>query len=266
MSTLKAATWSELTMFWHLCPITDSKQKGDAETFLNPYLVYHVFLYFKGWGGKKREKKKRSISTLRGRGNWFCIASSCSDSWMNCFEYAERGVGGKGKTLGFLYSLTKWSWTGALIRLVWTETWQQTLTVHHQKEKKKNKLKEREKRGEKTRTQSVKGIRDYYPNETDVIRDSEEIAQLCQCRETMWLVRGNQNQLLRDFYFSFEKLSYETLQHVKKQVKTTDSKSPHHCVSISHIATHKAVTVFVIFSLLSWTLAAPILTSHTLSD
>ena len=90
----------------------------------------------------------------------------------------------------------------------------------------------------KTRTQSVKGSRDYYPNETDVIRDSEEIAQLCQCRETTWLVRGNQNQLLRDFYFSAEKLSHETphKQHVRELVKTIDSKSAVPCENISHVA------------------------------
>lgn len=96
-----------------------------------PLFSLPCFFYTLKVGEGRGEKKKRSISTPRGRGNWFCIASSCSDSWMNCFEYAERGVGGKGKTLGFLYSLTKWAWTGALIRLVWTETWQQTLTVHH---------------------------------------------------------------------------------------------------------------------------------------
>lgn len=80
------------------------------------------------------------------------------------------------------------------------------------------------KKGKKTRMQRVKGMRDYYPNETDVIRDSEEIAQLCQCCETTWLVRGNQNQLLRDFYFSSEKLSHEAPQQregaLKKKEKT----------------------------------------------
>lgn len=94
------------------------------------------FIQFKRLGreeGKERGKKRRSISTQRGRGNWFCFASSCSDSWMNCFECAKREVcvcvrgGVQRKTLGFMYSLTKWAWTGALIRLVWTETWQQTL-------------------------------------------------------------------------------------------------------------------------------------------
>lgn len=55
----------------------DSKQKGDAETFLNPYLVYHVFfIQFKGFGrdekgmegeeGEKRKKKKNDQSQLRG--------------------------------------------------------------------------------------------------------------------------------------------------------------------------------------------------------
>lgn len=47
-------------MFWHLCPITDSKQKGDAETFLNPYLVYHVFLYYLKVGGGNKKKKDQS--------------------------------------------------------------------------------------------------------------------------------------------------------------------------------------------------------------
>lgn len=44
----------------------DSKQKGDAETFLNPYLVYHVFTLFKGWGGKRGGGKKEDQSQLRG--------------------------------------------------------------------------------------------------------------------------------------------------------------------------------------------------------
>lgn len=47
----------------------DSKQKGDAETFLNPYLVYHVFSYnLKGWGGRRGKKgeKKDDQSQLRG--------------------------------------------------------------------------------------------------------------------------------------------------------------------------------------------------------
>lgn len=47
----------------------DSKQKGDAETFLNPYLVYHVFfIQFKRLGreeGKGRGKKDDQ-SQLRG--------------------------------------------------------------------------------------------------------------------------------------------------------------------------------------------------------
>lgn len=43
---------------------------------------------------------------------------------------------------------------------------------------------------------AVKQSCDYYPNKADVIRDSEEIAQLCQCCKTPWLVMGNQKQLL----------------------------------------------------------------------
>lgn len=50
-----------------------SKQKGDAETFLNPYLVYHVFSYsLKGLGGTERgggeegRGKKDDQSQLRG--------------------------------------------------------------------------------------------------------------------------------------------------------------------------------------------------------
>lgn len=45
-------------MFWHLCPITDSKQKGDAETFLNPYLVYYVFFHTLKVGEGRGEEKK----------------------------------------------------------------------------------------------------------------------------------------------------------------------------------------------------------------
>lgn len=37
----------------------DSKQKGDTETFPNPYLVYHVFVYYlrveEGGGGGERK-------------------------------------------------------------------------------------------------------------------------------------------------------------------------------------------------------------------
>lgn len=53
------------------------------------------FIQFKRLGreeGKEGGGKRRSISTQRGRGNWFCFASSCSDSWMNCFECAKREV------------------------------------------------------------------------------------------------------------------------------------------------------------------------------
>lgn len=48
-----------------------SKQKGDAETFLNPYLVYHVFfIQFKrfgrdgesGGGDGEREGGKKTIN------------------------------------------------------------------------------------------------------------------------------------------------------------------------------------------------------------
>lgn len=138
--------------------------------------------------------------------------------------------------------------------------WYLTANSHSTSVKGKKEKHKIEERG-KTRMQSVKGIRDYYPKETDVIRDSEEIAQLCWCGETMWLVRGNQNQLLRDRYFSSEKLSQETPQHTK-QVKTIDSKSPVLC---DVLATYWAVTVFLIYSPLSWTLPAPILTSHTVS-
>lgn len=52
----------------------DSKQKGDTETFLNPYVVYHVFFFiqFKRFGrdegdvGRKEKKKKNDQSQLRG--------------------------------------------------------------------------------------------------------------------------------------------------------------------------------------------------------
>lgn len=146
--------------------------------------------------------------------------------------------------------------------------WNLTANSHSTspKGKKENKLKERERRGEKTRTQSVKGIRDYYPNETDVIRDSEEIAQLCQCRETRGLwgeiktnCWGTSTFLLRNYL-----MKHYSMPRSKWKQLTAN----HHITvwSISHVATRKAVTVFVIFSLLSWTLAAPILTSHTLSD
>lgn len=54
-------------MFWHLCPITDSKQKGDAETFLNLYLVYHGFFFYTLKVGEGRgEEKKKDQSQLRG--------------------------------------------------------------------------------------------------------------------------------------------------------------------------------------------------------
>lgn len=44
----------------------DSKQKGDAETFLNPYLVYHVFLYYLKVGEGRGEGEKNDQSQLRG--------------------------------------------------------------------------------------------------------------------------------------------------------------------------------------------------------
>ncbi len=53
-------------MFWHLCPITDSKQKGDAETFLNPYLVYRGFFLYYLKVGEGRAEKKKDQSQLRG--------------------------------------------------------------------------------------------------------------------------------------------------------------------------------------------------------
>lgn len=42
----------------------DSKQKGDAQTFHNPYLVYHIFLYYLKGGGKGKKKPNQSL--LRG--------------------------------------------------------------------------------------------------------------------------------------------------------------------------------------------------------
>lgn len=93
------------------------------------------------------------------------------------------------KTLCFMYSLTKWAWTGALIRLVWSETWRQNLWTH-QKERKKLKL------CVCVRAWIISSC-DYYPKETDVIRDSEEIAQLLYVNVATrwWLVMGNEKQL-----------------------------------------------------------------------
>lgn len=129
----------------------------------------------------EKKKKKKDQSQLRGAE----VIGSASQAPAVTVEWialsaSKGGWWGKGKTLDCLYSLTKWAWTGALIRLVWTETWQQTLTVHHWKGGGKGKInrgreKENARREKKTRTQSVKGIHDYYPNETDVIKDSEEL-------------------------------------------------------------------------------------------
>lgn len=96
------------------------------------------------------------------------------------------------KTLCFMYSLTKWAWTGALIRLVWSETWQQPLWT---RQKEKGKIKRwGEVEEEEVGAWGVKQSCDYYPNKTDVIRDSEEIAQLCQCCKTprlWWEIKSN---------------------------------------------------------------------------
>lgn len=63
------------------------------------------------------------------------------------------------------------------------------------KKERGEKLKDEEKGG----GEGVRGVKqscDYYPNKTDVIRDSEEIAQLRQCCKTRRLVMANQKQLL----------------------------------------------------------------------
>lgn len=47
----------------------DSKQKGDTETFPNPYLVYHVFVYYLrvgegGVGGEKDQSQLRGAEVI----------------------------------------------------------------------------------------------------------------------------------------------------------------------------------------------------------
>lgn len=69
---------------------------------------------------------------------------------------------------------------------------------HTEKREKKKERGEKLKDGERGE-EGVRGVKqscDYYPNKTDVIRDSEEIAQLRQCCKTRQLVMGNQKQLL----------------------------------------------------------------------
>lgn len=148
--------------------------------------------------------------------------------------------------------------------------WNLTTNSHSIPNRKKEKLKEgreRERR-EKNRMQSVKWSCNYYPR-TDIIRDSEEIAQLCQCRKTTWLVMGNQNQLMRDLYFSTEKLSHNMSQKCER-ANEKDNKLPVtcetlaswlHCSSISSIFN---VLLLILANLLSSILVNPILTSHTL--
>lgn len=108
------------------------KTKGwDAETFLNPFLVYCVFYTIKkaGEGRGEGKKKIKDQSQLRGAK----VIGSASQAPAVTVEWIALNAqkrGGKRKTLAFMYSLTKWTWTRALIRLVWTETWQQTLIVH----------------------------------------------------------------------------------------------------------------------------------------
>ena len=75
---------------------------------------------------------------------------------------------------------------------------------------------------------------DYYPNETDIIRDSKEIAQLCLCHKTTWRVSRNQNQLLGDFCFSSEKLSHETPRRHEKPRKKEKKLTAKHQFSVKH--------------------------------
>lgn len=45
----------------------DSKQKGDTETFPNPYLVYRVFVYYLGGkegGGEKDQSQLRGAEVI----------------------------------------------------------------------------------------------------------------------------------------------------------------------------------------------------------
>lgn len=46
----------------------DSKQKGDTETFSNPYLVYHVFVYYlrvgEGGAGEKDQSQLRGAEVI----------------------------------------------------------------------------------------------------------------------------------------------------------------------------------------------------------
>lgn len=91
------------------------KTKGGCQTFLNPYLVPHIVFNLK--------LKKTINFDSKGQGNWFCIRAHVvvgTDRWMNCFEYKEEGRGWR----VFLYSLSKWGWTGPLIWLIWPVAWQ----------------------------------------------------------------------------------------------------------------------------------------------
>lgn len=101
-----------------------------------------------------------------------------------------------------MYSLTKWAWTGALIRLVWTETWQQTLksrlNLRKKKKEKNNYASERGDRGEKKKKKTLWGVkrsRYYYSNKTRCDGNrSHNYANAVQRLGLWWEIR---NWLLR---------------------------------------------------------------------
>lgn len=102
------------------------KTKGGCQTFLNPYLVPHIVFNLK--------LKKTINFDSKGQGNWFCIRAHVvvgTDRWMNCFECKEEG--GVGRV--FLYSLSKWGWTGPLIWLIWPVAWQLSQSQESEKNK-----------------------------------------------------------------------------------------------------------------------------------
>lgn len=71
-------------------------------------------------------------------------------------EIQQDGKGKEYEKWAFLYSSSKWGWTGPLIRTVWTAAWQQSFSANHWEE------------GGSTST-SVKGICDHL-DETAIMR------------------------------------------------------------------------------------------------
>lgn len=125
------------------------KTKRWRRDLSQPLFSLPCFLYYLKVGEGRGEGEKNDQSQLRGAEviGSASRAPAVTVEWIALNAPKGRWGGGR-KTLGFMYSLTKWAWTGVLIRLVWTETWQQTLTVYQIEKKEKIKRERGEGKGE----------------------------------------------------------------------------------------------------------------------